>query len=101
MLLASCAAVCLAGMFEFGLEGAFTGTVRAAGADDLGYPCIVGAGSNASILHYEANSCVLLPRGAAGCFSAALVLVAFVSHHLRDACMNISLPAPRERLLVS
>eukprot|EP00983_Pelagomonas_calceolata_P079754 1154842-Pelagomonas_calceolata.AAC.1 len=65
------------GSHEFFLEGAFTGAVLSAGANDLGYPCIVGAGvgkkspmfrasqrnpifafpsgPNAAILHYEAN----------------------------------------------
>eukprot|EP00967_Tisochrysis_lutea_P072901 scaffold97412_cov17-Tisochrysis_lutea.AAC.1 len=33
------------GSHEFFLEGAFTGAVLSAGANDLGYPCIVGAGS--------------------------------------------------------
>ncbi|KAF5831496.1 Creatinase/Aminopeptidase P [Dunaliella salina] len=43
------------GSHEFFLEGAFTGAVLSAGANDLGYPCIVGAGPNAAILHYETN----------------------------------------------
>jgi Xaa-Pro aminopeptidase len=38
------AATSTAGIFEYGLEGAFTGAVLAAGANDLGYPCIVGSG---------------------------------------------------------
>lgn len=39
-----------AGAHEFTLEGAFTGAVLAAGASDLGYPCIVGAGAQAAVV---------------------------------------------------
>lgn len=35
-------------MFEYGLEGAFTGAVLAGGAEGLGYPCIVGSGEQTS-----------------------------------------------------
>jgi Xaa-Pro aminopeptidase len=49
-------AACKPGMKEFQLEAAFSHAAGQAGLMQLGYPCIVGAGSNAAILHYERNS---------------------------------------------
>ena len=47
----------LPGTHEYVLEGAFTGAVLAAGAHDLGYPCIVGAGALVSYGNVNALVC--------------------------------------------
>ncbi|KAI8473827.1 MAG: peptidase M24, structural domain-containing protein [Monoraphidium minutum] len=49
-------AACAPGGFEYELEGAFVGACVAGGLRQLGYPCIVGAGPNAGVLHYERNT---------------------------------------------
>lgn len=38
------------------------GASLAGGLPQLGYPCIVGAGNNAAILHYERNNCQVIHR---------------------------------------
>jgi Xaa-Pro aminopeptidase len=43
------------GIFEYEIEAAFEGEVRRQGADRLGYPSIVGSGSNGTTLHYDTN----------------------------------------------
>lgn len=43
-------------MYEYQLEAEFVRTTLGAGLRHLGYPCIVGAGSNAATLHYESNA---------------------------------------------
>lgn len=55
---------CSPGMYEYQLEAAFaaactSGSLPQPGgsaAAQLGYPCIVGAGPNAGVLHYERNA---------------------------------------------
>jgi Xaa-Pro dipeptidase len=42
-------------IFEFQCESIFRSTCMNSGYATLGYPCIVGAGTNSSILHYETN----------------------------------------------
>ena len=46
-------------MYEYQLEAEFVRTTLGAGLRHLGYPCIVGAGSNAATLHYESNASVI------------------------------------------
>eukprot|EP00882_Tetradesmus_deserticola_P029423 GHRQ01032957.1.p1 GENE.GHRQ01032957.1~~GHRQ01032957.1.p1 ORF type:complete len:222 (+),score=54.21 GHRQ01032957.1:955-1620(+) len=55
-------AACKPGMKEFQLEAVFTHAAGQAGLMQLGYPCIVGAGRNAAILHYERNSATVRPN---------------------------------------
>ncbi len=59
------------GMHEFTLQGIIEGRFRREGARRNGYPCIIGAGDNATILHYNDNdgrvregSLVLVDAGA-------------------------------------
>ncbi len=59
------------GMHEFALQGMLEGRFRRDGARRNGYPCIVGAGDNATVLHYNENdgriregSLVLVDAGA-------------------------------------
>jgi Xaa-Pro aminopeptidase len=76
-------AACKPGMKEFQLEAAFSHAAGQAGLMQLGYPCIVGAGANAAILHYERNNAtvgqndlVLVDAGGwlSYCFDALLLL---------------------------
>ena len=46
-------------MYEYQLEAEFVRTTLGAGLRHLGYPCIVGAGSNAATLHYESNASLI------------------------------------------
>ncbi|KAF6261161.1 peptidase M24, structural domain-containing protein [Scenedesmus sp. NREL 46B-D3] len=55
-------AACQPGIKEFQLEAAFAHAAGQAGLMQLGYPCIVGAGRNAAILHYERNSATVGPN---------------------------------------
>ncbi len=48
-------AVASAGMFEYEIQAEFEYTFKRRGADNWGYPCIVGAGANATTLHYITN----------------------------------------------
>ena len=48
-------AVASAGMFEYEIQAEFEYTFKRRGADIWGYPCIVGAGANATTLHYITN----------------------------------------------
>lgn len=74
------------GMYEYELEAVFTAAAMACSSPQrgftagcqLGYPCIVGAGANAAILHYERNS----TRVGAG----DLVLVDAGERGARQAC---------------
>jgi len=43
------------GVTEYQLEAAFRSEAMRRGCGDLGYPCIVGSGPNAAVLHYESN----------------------------------------------
>src|SRR5262245_36667009 len=43
------------GMHEYEVQAEFEYTFRRRGADNWGYPCIVGAGANATTLHYITN----------------------------------------------
>ncbi|MBO0722912.1 MAG: aminopeptidase P N-terminal domain-containing protein, partial [Blastocatellia bacterium] len=43
------------GMYEYEIQAEFEYTFRRRNADYWGYPCIVGAGRNATTLHYETN----------------------------------------------
>ncbi|KAF8055939.1 hypothetical protein HT031_006578 [Scenedesmus sp. PABB004] len=47
------------GVTEFQLEAAFVHAAALRGLTALGYPCIVGAGRNAAVLHYERNAATL------------------------------------------
>lgn len=49
------------GVGEHELEAAIEGTFRAHGAEGPGYPSIVAAGDNATILHYVENNDVIQP----------------------------------------
>jgi Xaa-Pro aminopeptidase len=58
-------------MHEFTLQGILEGHFRKEGARRNGYPCIIGAGENATVLHYNENdarvqegSLVLVDAGA-------------------------------------
>ncbi len=42
-------------MYEYELQAEFEYTFKRRGADNWGYPCIVGSGANATTLHYETN----------------------------------------------
>ncbi|MBI4854630.1 MAG: aminopeptidase P family protein [Acidobacteria bacterium] len=44
-----------AGIYEYELEGAILGQFYRNGAQRAAFPCIVGSGQNATILHYEKN----------------------------------------------
>ncbi|WIA40480.1 hypothetical protein OEZ86_013836 [Tetradesmus obliquus] len=55
-------AACKPGLKEYQLEAAFTHAAGQAGLMQLGYPCIVGAGPNGAILHYERNSATVKPN---------------------------------------
>ena len=48
-------AVAAPGMFEYEIQAEFEYTFKRRGADNWGYPCIVGAGANATTLHYITN----------------------------------------------
>lgn len=48
-------AVAAPGMFEYEIQAEFEYTFKRRGADNWGYPCIVGSGANATTLHYETN----------------------------------------------
>jgi Xaa-Pro aminopeptidase len=59
------------GMHEYTLQGIIEGRFRREGARRNGYPCIIGAGDNATVLHYNENdgrvregSLVLVDAGA-------------------------------------
>ncbi|HEU0173787.1 MAG TPA: Xaa-Pro aminopeptidase [Blastocatellia bacterium] len=43
------------GMHEYEIQAEYEYTFRRRGADNWGYPCIVGAGENATTLHYITN----------------------------------------------
>ncbi|HZF39089.1 MAG TPA: Xaa-Pro aminopeptidase [Blastocatellia bacterium] len=43
------------GMHEYEIQAEYEYTFRRRGADNWGYPCIVGAGANATTLHYITN----------------------------------------------
>ncbi|MEK7834011.1 MAG: Xaa-Pro peptidase family protein, partial [Acidobacteriota bacterium] len=43
------------GMFEYEIQAEFEYTFKRRGADNWGYPCIIGAGANATTLHYITN----------------------------------------------
>ncbi len=47
--------VCAPGMHEYELEAVVEYVFRRSGSARLGYPCIVGAGINSTILHYNDN----------------------------------------------
>eukprot|EP00879_Flechtneria_rotunda_P013073 GHRR01013653.1.p1 GENE.GHRR01013653.1~~GHRR01013653.1.p1 ORF type:complete len:463 (+),score=103.73 GHRR01013653.1:445-1833(+) len=53
---------CKPGMKEYHLEAAFGHAAGQHGLRHLGYPCIVGAGRNAAVLHYERNSATVGPN---------------------------------------
>ncbi|WIA20195.1 hypothetical protein OEZ85_006043 [Tetradesmus obliquus] len=55
-------AACKPGLKEYQLEAAFAHAAGQAGLMQLGYPCIVGAGANGAILHYERNSATVKPN---------------------------------------
>jgi Xaa-Pro aminopeptidase len=48
-------AVAAPGVSEYEVQAEFEYTYRRRHADNWGYPCIVGGGSNATTLHYETN----------------------------------------------
>jgi Xaa-Pro aminopeptidase len=48
-------AVATPGMYEYEIQAEFEYTFKRRGADNWGYPCIVGSGANATTLHYETN----------------------------------------------
>lgn len=48
-------AVASPAMFEYEIQAEFEYTFKRRGADNWGYPCIVGAGANATTLHYITN----------------------------------------------
>ena len=41
------------GMWEYEIEAAIESTFRRSGAERLGFPSIIGAGTNATVLHYD------------------------------------------------
>lgn len=43
------------GCYEYEIEGVVLGTFYRLGAERPGYPCIIGSGQNATILHYNRN----------------------------------------------
>src|SRR5262245_18066781 len=48
-------AVAAPAIHEYEIQAEYEYTFRRRGADNWGYPCIVGAGANATTLHYIAN----------------------------------------------
>ncbi|MEO6724167.1 MAG: aminopeptidase P family protein [Blastocatellia bacterium] len=48
-------AVAAPAMYEYEIQAEFEYTFKRRGADNWGYPCIVGAGTNATTLHYITN----------------------------------------------
>ncbi|MCI0524243.1 MAG: aminopeptidase P N-terminal domain-containing protein [Acidobacteria bacterium] len=48
---------CKPGMYEYELEAIVEYVFRRSGATGVGYPSIVGAGFNTTILHYNTNQC--------------------------------------------
>lgn len=48
-------AITAPGTFEYEVQAEFEYTFKRRGADNWGYPCIVGSGANATTLHYETN----------------------------------------------
>jgi len=48
-------AVAAPAMYEYEIQAEFEYTFKRRGADNWGYPCIVGAGENATTLHYITN----------------------------------------------
>src|SRR5215475_5126837 len=52
-------AVAAPAMHEYEIQAEYEYTFRRRGADNWGYPCIVGAGANATTLHYITNQDVL------------------------------------------
>ncbi|MEP7337911.1 MAG: aminopeptidase P family protein [Acidobacteriota bacterium] len=48
-------AVAAPAMYEYEIQAEFEYTFKRRGADNWGYPCIVGAGANATTLHYITN----------------------------------------------
>lgn len=48
-------AIAAPGMFEYEIQAEFEYTFKRRGADNWGYPCIIGSGANATTLHYETN----------------------------------------------
>lgn len=44
------------GVYEYQIRGVFEGTIFGLGAERYGYPSIVGAGANATYLHYSADT---------------------------------------------
>jgi len=48
-------AVAAPAMYEYEIQAEFEYTFKRRGADNWGYPCIVGSGANATTLHYETN----------------------------------------------
>lgn len=52
-------AACRPGLSEYHLEAEFLHSCMAAGARELAYPSIVGAGTNALVMHYCSNSAPL------------------------------------------
>ena len=48
-------AAAVPGLYEYEMQAEFEYTFRRRNADNWGYPCIVGAGANATTLHYETN----------------------------------------------
>ncbi len=44
------------GMYEHEIEGLLLGAFRRAGSPRVAYPCIVGSGPNATVLHYRENN---------------------------------------------
>lgn len=49
-------AACRPGMYEYEIEALLLHTFRKAGSRRVAYPCIVGSGANATILHYRENN---------------------------------------------
>ncbi|MEM7448305.1 MAG: aminopeptidase P N-terminal domain-containing protein [Myxococcota bacterium] len=47
------------GAYEYELEAAMLQVFRANGCERVAYDCIVGAGANATVLHYRRNNCRL------------------------------------------
>jgi Xaa-Pro aminopeptidase len=56
-------AIAAPGMHEYELQAEFEYTFRRRNADNWGYPCIVGGGTNATTLHYETNQDALEDNG--------------------------------------